>query len=55
MRSYWIKVGLAPMTGVLIKQEKSGHTERQTSCNDTVTHREEGHVKREAEVGMMHL
>lgn len=26
-KSYWIRVGSNPMTGVLIRQEKLGHTD----------------------------
>ena len=45
MRSCWIRVGLNQMTTVFLRREN----------RDAETHREEGHVKMEAETALMHL
>lgn len=45
MRSYWIRVSWNPMTVVLIRKRKFGQRHR-----DRCTQREEGHMKREAEI-----
>ena len=64
MRSYWIRVGPNPMTGVLIGRENRDTQTHKGKTRDTQTHRgktkqrqtqEEGRVRMEAETRRMKL